>query len=279
MNILITGAAGFLGRHLANNLPGHTVTALTRSALDLRQGHSVRSYLKSNQFDWIINCAVAGRDSTVSTDPSIVSDNLIAFTNLYASLDLVLGMINFGSGAEFDIEQQIDCAPESLIWQRQPKTSYGLSKNLMAKLCTQHAKCYNLRIFGCFDPSEDERRPIKKLSTMLRQDRSFVIEQDRWFDMFSLADVTTVVHYVLAGTCQFRDINLVYDRKTHLSDILRLYCTLHGYDPDYIQVRARDGLSYTGDSSRLESLALPLLGLTQSLDLYGKVLARNNGSN
>jgi nucleoside-diphosphate-sugar epimerase len=279
MNILITGAAGFLGRHLANNLPEHTVTALTRSQLDLSQGPLVRSYLKNNQFDWIINCAVAGRDCTLSTDPSMVSDNLIAFTNLYASLDLVSGMINFGSGAEFDIEQPIDCAPESLIWQRQPKTSYGLSKNLMAKLCSQHAKCHNLRIFGCFDHSEDERRPIKKLSNMLSQNRAFVIDQDRWFDMFSLNDVTTVVRCVLTSTCQFRDINLVYDRKTRLSDILRLYCTLHGYDPDYIHVRAQDGLSYTGDSSRLASLALPLLGLTGSLDLYGKILSGNVGSN
>jgi nucleoside-diphosphate-sugar epimerase len=268
MKILITGSSGFIGNYLQNHLLGHEIIAVPRSRLDLMDGSAVRDYIKTTRPDWIINCAVKGRNQVNAQDPSLVSDNLVIFTNLYTNLDLVSGLINFGSGAEFDITKDIDMASESLLWQRQPQNSYGLSKNLIARLCHLNTKCYNLRVFGCFDASENEQRPIQRLISAIANQTPFVIDKDRWFDMFSLADLTKVVQYVLLGACGFRDMNLVYSHKTRLSEILRLYCKIHGHDPNYVQVWEQTGLSYTGDATKITLLNLPLLGLQKSLELY-----------
>jgi hypothetical protein len=132
-----------------------------------------------------------------------------------------------------------------------------------------HPKCRTIRVFGCFDPSEDSIRPIKKLTHCIENRTPFVIEQDRWFDMISVIDLVKVVQFVMTGACGFQDINAVYSHKTRLSDILRLYCKIHGHDPKWVQVVEQNGLSYTGDSSRIDMLNLPLLGLNKSLELYG----------
>lgn len=271
MKVLVTGGSGFLGRCFSRMIHGHEITVTNRQTLNLLDPIVVRKYLQSERFDWVINTAVAGRNEVRSTDPNITAQNLIMFTNLYTNLDaLSQGLISIGSGAEYDIGTNIDQVSELEIWNRIPKQSYGLSKNLIARMSNQNPKCYTVRIFGCFDPSEADVRPIKKLANSIQNQTPFVIEHDRWFDMISVTDLVKIIQFVMTGACGFRDINAVYTHKTRLSDILRLYCKLHHQDPKWVQVLAQDGLSYTGDSSRLDLLDLPLLGLNKSLEMYGK---------
>jgi len=271
MKILIVGAGGFLGSAMRSLIVGHEIMSVTRQDLDLLDYHAVTQLLSNEHFDWIINCAVDGRYKIHDTNPAIVANNLQMFCNLYTNLDKVkMGMISFGSGAEFGIDRAIDRAKESDIWHYMPTHSYGHSKNMIARLSTLQPKCYTVRIFGCFGPTEDYRRPIKKLSECLKQHKPFVVDQDRWFDMISVTDLVNVVQYILTGACGYRDVNAVYNQKTRLSDIFRVYCNMHGADPNLVQVLASDGLSYTGSSDRLDTLNLPLLGLKKSLEMYGK---------
>lgn len=270
MKILITGASGFLGRCLSRYLDDHEIIAASRRDLDLLSSGAVREFLFQNKFDWIINCAVAGRHSINVVSSDIISNNLVMFANLYTNLDLVgAGMITIGSGAEYDLTKNIELAQEQDIWTRSPVHSYGFSKNLISRLSSMHPKCFTLRVFGCFDPSEDQQRPIKKLSLAVEQGQSFLVDRDRWFDMVSVWDLAQAVRYVLYGSCKVNDFNVVYRQKNRLSDIFRLYCELNGADPGLIKILGQ-GLSYTGDSSRIDALNLPLAGLVKSLEGYGK---------
>jgi dTDP-4-dehydrorhamnose reductase len=216
-------------------LHGHDITVTSRQDLNLLDLSQVTQCLQDQKFDWIINCAVTGRSNVHNSDQNTLSENLVMFTNLYANLDAVAnGMITFGSGAEFDVEKDIDQASEISIWQHMPTHSYGLGKNLISRMSGLHPKSYVVRIFGCFDSEEDSIRPIKKLTHCIQKQTPFILEKDRWFDMISVVDLVKIVQYVITGACGFRDINAVYNHKARLSDILRVYCELHGHDSNYV---------------------------------------------
>ena len=69
--ILLTGATGFLGKHLLPRLHSHSVTLLSRNSdlssgdhkqvkIDLQDFISLESYLKDNSFDYLIHLAWMG---------------------------------------------------------------------------------------------------------------------------------------------------------------------------------------------------------------------------
>jgi nucleoside-diphosphate-sugar epimerase len=270
MKILITGAGGFIGQYLAKNLRDHTVDALCRADLDVRNETMLNQQVRDHGYDWVINCAAAGCDRVKDHDSMIFQDNIVIFSNLVSIQDRVKGIINFGSGAEFDITKDITLAKENDIWHRSPEHSYGLSKNVISRLASACARIHTLRLFGCFDASEDDSRPIKRLRHAAQHHQRFVIEQDRWFDWISAEDMLQVVQRVLDEPRTPNDINLVYTNKTRLSDFFRLYCVTQGFETDCIEVKHNNGLDYTGDSARIDSLELPLLGLEKSLQHYGR---------
>jgi nucleoside-diphosphate-sugar epimerase len=265
--ILITGAGGFIGSYFTNHL-AHNVDACDRQALDLTNATQLRQQLQTEKYDAVIHCASAGRNATRSTDPTIELNNLIGFSNLLANRELFGDLINLATGAEFDIGTDICEVSEEEIWSRNPKHSYGRSKNIIARLAQTIPNFYNLRIFGCFDSSESDNRPLKLFAKKCQLNEPFVIPEDRLFDMVSVQDLLTVVNAVLAKKIHDKDLNIVYNKKYHLSKIIKMYAQLHNLDSELIQVSGNDTNSYTGNGTKLNQYQLPLLGLEQSLKIY-----------
>lgn len=270
MKILVTGAAGFLGSYVSGHLSKHQIHAVTRRQLDLTDLAAVTSLLKLNRYDVIINCAVAGREQLRSYEHAIYANNLESFYNLAINEKWYSKLINIGSGAEFDINQDIDQVVESEIWNRRPQYSYGQSKNIIARIANDFPKTVTLRLFGCFDSSESQQRLLKRFGAAVNNQLPFVLNQDRYFDTVSAGDFVRVIQAVIDGTIQDRDLNVVYDQKYRLSEILMLYSKLQGLDTTFLHVNSVNILNYTGDSSRLSKYNLELDGLEKSLLLYGK---------
>ena len=86
--------------------------------------------------------------------------------------------------------------------------------------------------------------------------------------MVSVQDLLTVVEAVLAKKIHDKDLNIVYNKKYHLSEIVKMYAQLHNLDSELIQVSGHDVKSYTGNGTRLSQYQLPLSGLEQSLRVY-----------
>lgn len=267
MKVLITGAGGFLGRYFAQHLDGE-LDPRDRSTLNLTDTEAVRHCLVKGQYDVVLHCASAGRNSSRSFDPAIVINNLSGFANLVANRHEFGMLINLASGAEFDIDSDIDHVSEDQIWDRDPKHSYGRSKNIMARQVQMLPDFYNLRIFGCFDPSESDNRPFKSLLDKHKRGQPFVIPADRQFDMFAVKDILTVVQAVMAKQISDKDLNLVYNNKHTLSEILKMFAQSHHIDPSIIQVQSLDPNNYTGNGDRLQRYNLDFLGLEQSLLAY-----------
>lgn len=265
MKVLITGAGGFLGSYLARHLQ-HEVVALTRQQLDLSDAEAVNKHFKDNRYDAVVHCGAAGRNTPTIEDWDIVNRNLSSVMNLVLNQKRTGKLINIGTGAEFDISTSIDCVKESEVYDRMPEQSYGKSKNLISRYLKDQVNCYNLRLFGCFDSSEDDARLLKKMHLVVSQGNTFSI-LDREFDMISASDFLTIVNAVLNNTITDPDINCVYAKKYRLSEILSVYCNKHGLDTSLIQVTGQ-GLNYTGNGDTLSKYHLNLLGLEQSLANY-----------
>ena len=266
MKILITGAGGFLGQYLEKELSEHTVCAFTRQQLNLADATAVQHHFSISSYDAVIHCGAAGRNTPIAEDWNIVSNNLASIINLMTHKHKFKQLINIGTGAEFDVSHPIDLACETEIFKCNPPQSYGLSKNMIARYLSEQQDCFTLRLFGCFDNSEDERRLLKKFHSVVAAGNRFEV-QDRPFDMISAKDFSTIIRAVLNKTIAHKDINCVYHKKYQLSEILKMYCDTHGLDASLITISSK-GSSYTGNGDILEKYRLPLLGLEKSLALY-----------
>lgn len=268
MKILITGAGGFLGQYITHRLSQrYQVTALTRQQLDLANPTAVHNHFADKHYDVVINCAAAGRNTPAIEDWGIVNNNLTSVLNLMTYRNNFTRLINIGSGAEFDISQSIDSVTEDEIFDRDPPQSYGRSKNIIARYLNDQPKCFTLRLFGCFDSSEDDRRLLKKFHSVVAAGNTFDLA-DRPFDMISAADFTTILESVLDKQVVHKNINCVYAKKYRLSEILKLYCDTHNLDASLINITG-EGLSYTGSGDILSKYhRLPLIGLEQSITQY-----------
>jgi GDP-L-fucose synthase len=267
MRILLTGGTGFIGCYLKQHLK-HDVIAPASKEINLLDLNSVTEFLKSQQFDAVVHCAVVGRENVSAIDAKIEENNLRMFYNLAVNREYYDKFINFGSGAEFDIDTDICEVPEEEIWTRNPKHSYGRSKNIIAKFVQTIPNFYNLRIFGCFDSSESDHRLLKLFVKKCQLNEPLLIPKDRLFDMVSAQDLLTVVEAVLAKQIHDNNLNIVYNKKYHLSEIVKMYAQLHNLDSELIQVSGHDVKSYTGNGTQLNQYQLPLLGLEQSLKVY-----------
>ena len=269
MNILITGASGFIGKYLKTYLSNeHELCTPSSSELDLSNTIAVNDFFKDRQFDAVIHTAVQGRNNVYDVDSKIANDIVNMFINLLGNRQHYKTLINFGSGAEFGLDRNINNCAEDDILNVIPIEGYGLGKNIVARTILGMSNFYNLRVFSCFDPSEESNRLITKFKKISEQGGIFEISQDRYVDFVSLQDIATVVNEALNNQLMYTDINIVYQNKILLSDLLYTYCQLHSISTDRVVITGTSDKHYTGNGNRLASLGLNLEGILPTLQRY-----------
>jgi nucleoside-diphosphate-sugar epimerase len=265
MKILLTGGNGFIGNYLKLNLK-HEVVAPSSKELNLLDIEQVTEFLSLHKFDAVVHCAVTGRNRVYDNDGEIADKNLTMFFNLSLNRSQYTTLINFGSGAEFGLDHDVDSVNEELVLRSLPKESYGFSKSIITRSILETPNFYNLRIFACFDPSESSDRFFTKFKRTVEEGRTFDLI-DRYIDFFSLEDTLTVVEAVLDGRVIDPDINLVYQNKLKASELLNKYCKIIEADAGLIRITG-EGFKYTGDGSKLANYNLGLKGQDATLERY-----------
>lgn len=268
MKVLVTGASGFIGSYLAKHLSHYDVHTPTSKELDLTDRQAVVEYCFSHKFDTIVHCAAVGRDTPRKIDNQILSDNLSMFVNLAQCRESFGRLINFSSGADFCIDLSLDCVLENDLEQYVPVHSYGLSKNITARLAKNLDKCYNLRLFSVIDNSESDNRFLKRFISHVKEGKQFVIKEDRYVDFFSLADIFKVVESYIEDEPLNTDMNLVYLKKYKLSDILYMYCNIYKIDTNSYMVESQSLINYIGNGELLFKEKLQLDGIIKTLENY-----------
>lgn len=265
MNILITGSNGFIGKELLRYFSEeHNVIATDRRTLDPTKYESVKNFFENNEVDVVIHAAVNGGRRGHHEDIDVLYENLLMFDNLSKFSNRYRVLFNFGSGAEFDRRCDIQDALESDVGDCLPTDYYGLSKNLITrKIKHLDANIYNLRLFGCFGIGEEPQRLIRSAYDKISKNENPIIHCDKFMDYFYSQDVGRVIEFISnnVGKDIAKDINLCYNKKYKLSDLVYKIKYLTQSDCDVIMYSNEVGSSYTGDSTILESLNIALAGI------------------
>lgn len=277
MNILVTGANGFIGSNIIDLLSNNTDFNFfkgTRHNIDLCSIDSVEKYLDENQIDTVIHCAIEGGSRLKQDNSEMFYRNILIYENLIKFNYRYKTFINFGSGAEFDRKCDISNANECDMFNSVPTDFYGLSKNIISKLSVHYLSSINLRIFGCFYHNELPTRFIKNNINNYINHKPIIIHQDRYMDLFYMEDLIKVIKYFLKNpNIVHKDVNMSYLKKYKLSDIANIINELSSYKTDIIIENKSLGFNYTGNGELLNSLNLQLKGIELGIkECYSKIL-------
>jgi GDP-L-fucose synthase len=262
MNILITGANGFIGSNIAVYLINNTKYNIfrgTRNTIDLLCQNSIENFIKNNKIDIIIHCAIEGGNRTKTDTSDVFYKNLLMYENLIKFRSKYLQLINIASGAEFDRLLPIDNVLEKEIFNRIPIDYYGLSKNIISKQMYNGNMGVNLRLFGCFDHTELDSRFIKANILNYIHKRPLIIHENKYIDYIYLPDLLNTIEYYLSTSILVADINLTYLKKYTLVDIANIINKLSTYKCklDIKTDITKLGLSYTGNGYMWNNLNIP----------------------
>lgn len=274
MKFLITGGNGFLARELTYFLErdGCDVVVTNRQILDVSDSVQVSEFFKTHSIDMVVHTAVCGGKRNHKENVNDLFLNLKMFQNIVNHSDKFKLMFNFGSGAEFDRRYDISEAPESLIWNRNPVDYYGLSKNLIARQISQLPNVINLRLFGCFGPLEEDQRLFKAVYNNIQNNKPLYVHQNKLMDYFYVEDVYRVMKFYVEHWTDGlpRDLNMCYENKKTLQDMVFLIKVLTGASNNVILDNKRKVFSYTGNSTSLTNLGIDLCGLEEGVDRFLK---------
>lgn len=277
MNILVTGANGFIGSNIIDLLSNNTDFNFfkgTRNTIDLCSIDNVEKYLDENQIDAVIHCAIEGGSRLKQDNSEIFYRNILIYENLIKFNYRYKIFINFGSGAEFDRRYDISNVNEYDMFNSIPTDFYGLSKNIISKLSVLYLSSVNLRLFGCFYHNELSTRFIKNNINNYINHKPIIIHQDRYMDLFYIEDLIKVIkHFLNNLNIAHKDINMSYLKKYKLSDIANIINELSSYKTDIIIENKSLGFNYTGNGSKLNSLNLNLKGIELGIkECYSKMI-------
>lgn len=268
MKILITGGNGFLAKELTSYLgKEYEVTSISRQDVDITNFDQLSVFFKNKYFDLVLHCAVRGGQRIFEYESHIVHENIKMFLNISKFSNQYTYLINFGSGAELDIRN--DLFTKHYVNQQVPEDYYGFSKNIIARLCQARKNFYNFRIFNVFSENEINSKMIKNNISRYINNNSLIIYQDKFMDFMYIEDLVSMIKKFIDNPFPFNEIDCVYENKIKLSDIADIINNLSDYKVEVNICHKELGNSYCG---MYNNLKINYIGIEKSIEkVYEKL--------
>ncbi len=255
MNIFITGAKGFIGRHLTEYISNelkHQIYTPSSSELNLIDELSVDKYIKSHNIDFIIHAANKGGGRDAMDIKNIAEYNLRIFFNLAKHEKNVKNIINFGSGAEYGKHKPIVNSKEEDANFQLPLDEYGLYKAIISRYIEKSNNIINLRIFGCYGEYENYR--YKFISNAIVKNLlhlPITINQNVFFDYVYVKDLVKMIVYFVENNTDHKVYNITRGEKIDLITISNLVNELSDYKSEIIILNNGLSYEYTSNNERI----------------------------
>ena len=256
MNIMVTGAGGFLGRNLVEHLVGkHNVIAIAHQQTELTDFKAVECLFCDNKIDLVLHTATVG--GTIKGNcQSVVEQNLRMYTNLERCLTSNMRMISFGSGAEYARAHWSPAMSERDVERFVPSDDYGYSKQLINRLIRVSKKdVINLRIFGLFGKYEEYR--FKFISNCIVKKllgQSLVLNRNARYDYTYIDDFLQVVDSFMLAETKERDYNVCSGYPIELLEIARIIEQLDENVRPVEVIQPQLGNEYSGNNARMRQV-------------------------
>ena len=287
MRVLLTGASGFVGRHLHRALVDRGDDALAIDLLGtplVRQGDALDFFRNDDQrFDLAIHCAaIVGGRASIDGSPLGVGTNL-ALDAWYMRWLIRTGTpraVYFSSSAAYPVALQqpgdvrrLYEEDINLQYMEEPDATYGWAKLTGEKLASYAAAegCRILipRPFSGFGEDQDEAYPFP---AFIRRARERQDPFEIWGDGSSTRDWIHIDD-LIGATLALLDadvtgpVNLGWGRATSFDELARIVCTAAGYRPQLKhRADAPRGVHHrVSDPSRMLNHYVPAITLEEGV--------------
>lgn len=277
MNALVTGATGFIGRHLVKALldRGHRVTAL------------VRDFSRVEEFEWqnevtclegsiekfdVLGSRIQGCDTLFHLAWTGLPNYGEAFhfeKNLFTTYDFIKKVIAIGcrhvlvAGTCFEYGMQEGSLREDL--PANPTNAYGLAKDALRRFLQQLQiyESYRLiwpRLFYLYGPGQAERSLISQLEKAVRSHRrSFRMSPgDQIRDFLSVEDASVLMVKLVEAQEFDGIVNVCSGVPVSVRSFVEQYCARRGYEIDlelgYFSYPTYEPFAMWGEVSKLQTV-------------------------
>ena len=253
--ILLTGGSGFIGRNIRESYLAqkYDIVSPSHNVLDIADTESVDKFFAHRYFDVVLHTAVKPGHRAAIDKQNLFYTNVRMFENLERNRDRFGKLINFGSGAIYDVSSDNAGVTENDIYKNMGADDHSFTKYVVHKQIDNLPNFYDLNIFGIFGKYEDYS--IRFISNAICKslfNLPITLRQNRRFSYLYVNDLPPILEYFIENNPRFKSYNIVPDDFVELRDIATQVSEISG-NSDVRIANKGYGLNYYGDNSRLRS--------------------------
>ena len=263
MRVLVTGGAGFIGRHVADRLRAkHHVLAPTHSELELTDADAVRRWMVAHPVDAVVHAAVRPGHRNAPDPTRLAELNLRQFFSLVRCRASFGRFVVLTSGATYGTHRPMSRFQETRLGEEVPADEHGFSKYVESLWLASDLEAVELRPFGVYGPGEDYAiRFISNACCKVLLGMPVTLRRDRLFSYVWVQDLAAVIDRALGGdpdSLAPGAYNVTPGEPVSLRVIADLVVRLAGRDVPVVVADDEPGPEYSGDGSLLAA-AMPEL--------------------